>query len=245
MNVRQLEVPLRVPELGPQLGKLVVGTGRAPGGFRLDSVRYRLVSRLLEAAGEARRLAARGERPAAVAAVGRTSWLEAWEDAAAGVSEALIQQVDAHLAAEAVSVGMPRRLGRRIQLDPAEKRAITARLGSAGAGLVPVLDDLERCGELAVRATPAERPAVEAWQDTLKTAARRLEAAWLELEDAVEGEVARWRQTADEIARWRRPFWPVLVVGVATLTLAVWLGLVFGGHLAPPAWFVRVWQALP
>lgn len=245
MNAPQLAVLLRVPELGPHLGKMVVGTGRTPGGFSLDSFRYRLVSRLLEAAGEARRLAARGERASALVTLGRTSWLEAWEEAAAGVSDALIQQVDRHLAAEAKAVGMPRRMQVGIRLDAAETRAVMARMGSAGARLVPVLDDLERHCEAVLRATPSELEAVEAWQETLKTAARRLEAAWLELEDAVDEEVARWRRTADEIARWRRPLWPMLVGGVGTLMAAVWLGLVFGGYLSAPAWLVSVWQALP
>lgn len=245
MSPPQLAVPLRVPELGPQLGKLVVGTGRTPGGFSLDAYRYRLVSRLLMAAGEARRLAARGDRAPALLTLGRTSWLEAWEEAAAGVSDAVIEQVDRHLAAEAETVGMPRRLRARIQLDPAERRAIAARMGSAGARLVPVLDDLEGHCEAVLRATPSELDAVEAWQETLKTAARRLEAAWLELEDAVDEEVARWRRTADEIACWRRSLWPGLVVAAGVLTVAVWLGLVFGGYLPTPAWLASVWRALP
>jgi hypothetical protein len=243
MSVSQLLLPLRVPELGPHLGKLVIGTGRRPGGFDLEHARYRLVTRILEGAGEARRLAARGDRHAAVAALGRPAWLESWEEAVATIAEALVEQVDRHLAGEARARGMSRRLQRRIGVDTAEKRAITARLGSAGAGLVPVLDELERSGEAAVQATAAHRGAIEGWQTNLTMAARRLEAAWLALEDGIETEVAHWMQIADDVACWRKPLWPVVVIAIAGLSLATWIGLVMGGFVRPPGWFTAVWQS--
>jgi hypothetical protein len=232
----KLLLPLRVPELGPHLGKLIIGSGRRAGGPSLDAVRFRLATRVMESAGEARRLAARDERDAALAAVGRAAWLAAWEEAVGVVAEVIVAHVSEHLAKEADAVRMPRRIRRRFAIDPAERRAMRARLGSAGAALVPALDALESRAGAARAATARDRAMVEAWKDTLLTAARRLEAAWLALEDGVRQELARWDGVAGSIAAWRRPWWPVLAVGVVLAAAAVWLGLVLGGYVAPPGW---------
>jgi len=242
MTGSKLLLPLRIPELGPSLGKLIVGTGRTPGGVRLDPIRYRLVTRVIEAAGEARRLSANEERGPAVAALGRAAWLAAWEEAVGTLAATLITRFDVQLEAEARAVRMPRRLRRRVALDQGERRSVAARLGSSGAVLIPALDALERRGEAALAATALERDAVTAWQESLKTAARRLEAAWLALEDAVEAETVRWAQVADRVARWRKPLWPVWVVGALGAVLAVWLGLMFGGYLPAPEWLLRLWD---
>jgi hypothetical protein len=242
MTSPKLLLPLRIPELGPSFGKLVTGTGRAPGGTALDAPRHRLVTRMMEHAGEARRLTGNEERGPAVAALGREAWLAAWEEAVGTVAEGLAQRIDERLAAEARAVRMPRRLRRRVLLEPAERRALAARLGSSGALLIPALDNLQRRGETALAATALERENVTAWQDALKTAARRLEAAWLALEDAVELEAGRWTDVADRVAAWRKPLWPVFVVGGIVLLAALWLGLTFGGYLPAPAWLVRLWD---
>jgi hypothetical protein len=46
----------------------------------------------------------------------------------------------------------------------------------------------------------------------------------------------------DEVARWRKPLWPVAVVGLMAVGLAVWLGLVLGGYIDSPAWFTWIWS---
>ncbi len=243
MSGAKLLLPLRVPELGPSLGKLVVGAGRSAGWIALDGIRLRLATRVIEGAGEARRLAAREERSAALAAIGRAIWQEAWDEAVAGVAELLFEGVSVHLEAEARAVRMPRKLRARLRLNAGEKRAVTARLGSAGAQLVPLLDALEHHAAQARDATALEREAVEeAWQDSLKVAARRLEAAWLALEEAVEKEAVHWKRVADRVGAWRKPVWPVVVTGAAAMAVAVWLGLVLGGYVTPPEWFVRGWE---
>jgi hypothetical protein len=238
----KLLLPLRVPELGPSLGKLVSGAGPAPGGLRLDEFRHRLVTRIIEHAGEARRLSANEERAPAVAALGRDVWLAAWDELVGAVAQALAASVNARLEAEARAVRMPRRLRQRVLLDESERRALAARLGSSGAVLIPALDTVERQGAAALAATPLERDLVTGWQDALKTAARRLEAAWLALEEAVEAEQARWAGVADRVAKWRKPVWPVVVVGLLGLLLAGWFGLAFGGYLPAPQWLVRLWE---
>ena len=242
MTSPKLLLPLRIPELGPSLGKIVTGTGRDPGGLGLDAIRYRLTTRLFEAAGEARRLASRDERQAAVATVGRTMWLEAWEEAVAGVAELLLARIAGRLDAEARAVRMPKRRRQRLQLDPAQQGALAARLGSAGAGLVAALDLLEERAAPALGATALERETVDAWQEALATAARRLEAAWLELEEAIESEWRHWERVADAVARWRKPLWPVLIVGCIVIVGAAWLGLVMGGYIAAPVWLQDAWR---
>jgi hypothetical protein len=236
-----LLLPLRLPEIGPHLGKLVTGTDRTPGGVRLDAVRERLVTRLIDAAGEVRRLSARGEREAALHALDRTSWLSAWEEAVTRATELLVERVSRRLEAEARAVRMPPRL--RPKLDEREQRGMQARIGSAGADLVAALDRLEACAGEALGATPQERDAMEAWQAAITACARRLEAAWLALEDALEREAARWEAVADAVAKWRRSLWPVVLVGAVLAGAATWLGLVLGGYVPPPRWLERVWAA--
>lgn len=242
MTSSQLLLPLRIPELGPSLGKIVTRTGRDPGGLELDAIRHRLTTRLFEAAGEARRLASRDERRAAVATVGRTMWLEAWDEAVAGVAELMLARISARLDAEAKAVRMPKRRRLQLQLGAAQQGALTARLGSAGAALVPALDLLEERAAPALGATALEREVMEAWRDALTTAARRLEAAWLELEDAIEAEWSHWERVAGEVARWRKPLWPVLTVGAVAIVGAAWLGLVMGGYIAAPPWLQDAWS---
>jgi hypothetical protein len=140
---------------------------------------------------------------------------------------------------------MPRRLRRRVVLDTAEVRGLTGRLGAAGAGLVPALDDLQARGRRLLSAAATDRAALEEWQRALLTAARRLEAAWLALEEQLADETARWREAVALVAAWRRPLWPVAAVGVPALAAAAWLGLVLGGYLPAPAWLQRVWSLLP
>lgn len=245
MTGAQVLLPLRVPELGPYLGKVVSGTGRQPGGLRLDAVRVRLAGRIFEAAGEARRLASRDRRDDAVSAIGRTRWLEAWEEAVGSTTTLLLDRAQAQLAAEMRAVRLPGRLRRRFQPGVEERVAVSARLGSAAAVLVASLDEVERCGAAAVAATGLQREAVVTWQTALCTAGRRLEAAWLELENTVEDEAAQWRDVLHEVSQWRPALWPMLVVGGLAVAAAAWLGLVLGGYVAAPAWLQMVWSRIP
>lgn len=244
MSNPKLLLPLRVPELGPSLGKLVSGTERRAGWIPLDSFRYQLATRIIDSTCQARRLAASEERASALEAVGRGAWQEAWDEAVGGIAEALVDRVARHLEAEAQAVGMSRRRRAKLTVVDSDRSALIARLGSAGANLIPALDALERDAAKAVEATGLERDAVERWQGDLKLAARRLEAAWIALEQAVDKEGERWMGVADRVAAWRKPLWPVYTVGIVAMGVAVWLGLIFGGYLDPPAWMVRIWQAV-
>jgi hypothetical protein len=237
-------LPLRIPELGPYLGRVVSGTGRTPGGLRLDGIRLRLATRIFESAGEARRLASRENRTAAVQAIGRDAWLAAWEEAVGSTVGLLMERVRAQLDAEARAVGLPKRRRRRVLPGSAEARAAGARLGSAGTGLVQALNQLEYSAGPAVAATGLDRGAMAAWQRALRLAGRRLEAAWLALEDEVTHEAARWQQEANLVAAWRRPVFGVILAGVAGTAAALWLGLIFGGYLSPPEWLAALWSEM-
>lgn len=240
MTGSKLLIPLRIPELGPSLGRLITGTESGLPG--LDGPRVQLVTRLLEAAGEARRLASHEERDAALAAIGARAWLDAWEEAVGTVASGVIGRVEANLDEAARRVRMPKRLIRRLTLDTAERRAVTARLGSAGAPLISALDQLERRAAGAATATPAERANLDAWQAALLLAARRMEASWLALERAVDAETARWAALAARVERWRRRRWPLVAVGVPALAAAIWIGLIFAGYVTPPSWLQHAWQ---
>lgn len=245
MSSSKTLLPLRIPELGPSFGKLVTGTGRTPGGLDLSAARHQLVTRMFDHAGEARRLAANGERAAAISGLARASWLGAWEEAVAGVADAVWNSVDLRLTRGADAVAMPPERRNVMFPGAGEKRALVVRLGSAGAGLVRALDDLERRGNAALEATSLERTDMDAWLGALATAARRLEAGWIELEDRVEGELAQFDALITRVAAWRKPLWPVWVSGIVALGLAVWLGLVLGGYVPAPGFLKPMVAAWP
>ena len=217
------------------LGKLVTGTGREPGGLSLTAIRYQLVTRMLETAGEARRLGANEERSAAIFAVSPVLWMTAWEETVQSVAGLVLERVTTEINREADRVRMPQQLRARFLPSPSERRALAARLGSAGTGLVPVLDELERRGGQALSATALERDSIDGWHEALRMAGRRLEEAWLLLEDRVETEIGRWAPTIQQVHRWRKSLTPVLIVGTVLLALAVWLGLAMGGFISAPA----------
>lgn len=245
MSGSKLLLPIRVPELGPHLGKLVTGTGNRPGGVALDEVRIELATRVMELAGEARELAARDERWPVFETLGREAWLSVWDRAVERTATLLLERFQTEVQMEASAAGMPRRLVKRILPDEGERRALKARLASAGAVLVPVLDRIDTLAGEAARATAVERAGFEEWQETLKAAARKLEAAWLALEEQVEREARRWEEVARVVSAWRKPLWPVILVTLLGWGAAIWLGLVLGGYLPFPDWLRDLWIRLP
>ena len=64
------------------------------------------------------------------------------------------------------------------------------------------------------------------------------------LEDGVDEELAAWRRVADEIARWRKPWWPVIATGVVGTAVALWAGLMWGGVATPPALLLDLLRAV-
>ena len=232
----KIPMPLRVPELAPSLGRLLVPRRLEPPWVPLDDVREELATGVLELGGEARAAAVREERERVLDAVSRRAWLGAWERAVRRAGERVSAAVDAELEHAAQRVRMPRLLRRRRLLSPSEQRAIAARLASGGEGLIAALDVLDAAAAQARDASVLDKVAHAEWQEALRTAARRLEAAWLSLEAGVADEQRRWAGEVEAVARWRPPLWPVLALGVPLAAALIWVGLVLGGYLPAPAW---------
>jgi hypothetical protein len=240
----KLLMPLRVPELAPSLGRIIVPRRQHEPWVPLDDIREELATRVLELGGEGRSAAARqdekgtgsDERERVLETTGRRAWAAAWDHAVRRAASRVADALEAELTRTAQRVRLPRRRLRRLQLNSAEKRAIAARLGTGGGTFVAALDELEADAARAAQASVLEKDAHADWQDALRTVARRLEAAWLALEDAVEEERVRWQPEIDALAAWRPKLWPVIAAWIPLAVLLLWLGLVLGGYLPAPAW---------
>jgi hypothetical protein len=236
----KLLMPLRVPELAPSLGRIIVPRRLLDPWVPLDDVREELATRVLELGGEGRAAAARegdGDARARVLEVtGRRAWAAAWDHAVRRAGARVADALDAEITRTAQQVRLPRRRLRRHLLTNVEKRAIVARLGTGGGPFVAALDELEAAAARAADASVLEKDAHATWQDALRTVARRLEAAWLALEAEVEAERERWNPEIETLAAWRPALWPIFVVWIPLAALLVWLGLIFSGYVSAPAW---------
>lgn len=220
-----------VPELGPALGRMVrppvVSTDR--DWPPLDDLRLDLATRLFELAGEARN--AQGEGAERLTA---SAWRQAWETTVHAVAARAADQADARMLSASRAARMPKRRVARHLLSPADRRALTARLGEGAVSLYAALESLE-----AARRTLADRPlragaGEQEWKEAVEAAARRQETAWLALESAWERDRPVWEQEIASIRRWRRPAWPEVASVLLLLATATWLGLVLGGFLPVP-----------
>ena len=244
-----LDATWTVPELGPSLGHLVDPPPARPGALNvsLDDIRIALVTGVFDLAAAGRSFAATGDPEGAVASLGRVAWLQLWEKAVATAASRIAGEANDgfRLAAEE-SRYPPRRL-QALLLSDQDARAIGARLGSGGGAFVAALDALEQTGHAS--GTRGRGPAVAAtWQDALGVTSRRLESAWLALEEAARVEQQRWAGEIAQVRGWHRPTWPVWLITAAVAGLAGYVGLVLGGYLpVPPAleglaafWWARV-----
>ena len=236
----KLLMPLRVPELAPSLGRIIVPRRLLDPWVPVDDIREELATRVLELGGEGRSAAAResdGDTRARVLEVtGRRAWTAAWDHAVRRAGARVADALDAEITRTARQVRLPRRRLRRHLLSNAEKRAIVARLGTGGGPFVAALDELEAAAARAGDATVLEKDAHATWQEALRTVARRLEAAWLALETEVDAERERWNPEIEALATWRPALWPIFVFWIPLAALLVWLGLILGGYASAPAW---------
>src|SRR6266700_1101044 len=139
----KIPMPLRVPELAPPLGRVLVPRRLEEPWVPLDDIREELATRVMELGGEARAAAARDDRDRVLDAVSRRAWLAAWEGAVRRAGERVTAALDAEIERAARRVRMPRRRRRRRLLAGSEKRAIAARLAAGGETLVAALDALD------------------------------------------------------------------------------------------------------
>ncbi len=217
-----VKAALSLPELGPALGRLVHPVSAGGPDRLLGSVRLALVTRLLEAAGQARAALTGGDGPAARNALAPGVWAAHWDQAAEEAAGVLIAKVEARITSAAVAARMPARRLERHRVTPAEHRAIHARLGSGA-------------GALLREATELEHVADDQWGQQVLATARRLESAWSALISAAERELAEWEPDIEQVASWRRARWPVWTLTGVVLTIALWAGLLLGGYLPVPA----------
>jgi len=236
----KIPMPLRVPELAPLLGRVLVPRRLEEPWVPLDDIREELATRVMELGGEARAAATREDRDRVLDAVSRRAWLAAWEAAVRRAGERVTAALDTEIERAARRVRMPRRPRRRRLLTASEKRAIAARLAAGGETLVAALDALDAVAARVREASVLDKAAHAEWQEALRTAARRLEAAWLALETQVADEQRRWADEIDAVARWRPSLWPLVALWTPVAVALVWLGLVLGGYLPAPAWLAAL-----
>lgn len=226
--------PVVIPELGPSLGRLVVPSASpAHHALPLEDIRLKLVSQLFEQAGDARRWLREGDRPLAFETINRQTWEGSWDQAVHAVAGRIAERANARMLAAGQESRIPARRLTALALNADEVNTLAARLDRAGEPLRQALEQLEHAAHSArgERATPE---AVEAWQEALSTAARRTEAAWLALEERVAEEWRRWEAEIAGLRSWRRPTWPLVLVGLATFGLWLWAGLMIGGYVPIP-----------
>jgi len=228
---------LIIPELGPALGRLVAPPSPVPGTAAawvpIDDLRVGLVSQVFDHAGDARRWAREGDRELALTTLTHAALQEVWGNCVRAVAERVAEQVNLRLAAAARESRLPQRHARRLPLESSEVHAIAARLSQGDAGFREALAGLDHALS-AARSDRAPPEAVTAWQEALLTLARRLEAAWLSLEEALAREGREWDAEVEDIRRWRRPRWPLVLVGSLLFGTALYAGLMLGGYLPVP-----------
>ncbi len=229
-------MPLRVPELAPSLGRVIVARRREAPWVPLDDIREELATAVLELAGEGRGAAAREDRAQVLEVTGRRAWAAAWDQAVRRAAARVADALQAEIVRTARQVRLPRRRLRSRLLAMGERRAIAARFGTGGAAFVAALDELDAAALRVQGATVLDKGAHAAWQEALRAAARRLEAAWLALEAEVEEERRRWTPEIETLARWRPALWPVALLWAPVAAALLWLGLILGGYLPAPAW---------
>jgi hypothetical protein len=169
-----------------------------------------------------------------MASLGRVAWLGLWEKAVATIAGRIAAEANSGFRIAAEESRYPaRRLTRQLLTDD-DTRAIAARLGSGGAPFVAALDALEQAAHASATSRTSADQAAQPWPAALMSAARRLEAAWIALEDVSRAEQQRWAAEVAGVKSWRRPTWPVWLVTAVVTGGAVYLGLVLGGYLPVP-----------
>jgi len=210
---------IRTVELGPWLGRLV--TPPAPplaAEALLSEVRLQLLT----------------------AVFGRTEWLAAWHAAVARAGPLISPEAETRIRLAGAESRFPGRRLRRILPTDEDREILLARLSAAGIGLETVVAQLASrpMGQLA----DTQERSTRELEDTghLRMICGELEVAWDRLVRTANDELAQSDRIAFEIRSWKRPLAPLLVGSALLFAVATWVGLVLGGYLSAPAWFLPI-----
>lgn len=210
---------MQTVELGPWLGRLVTPP-EPPSAAEvlLSEVRLQLLT----------------------AVFGRTDWLDAWQAAVARAAPLIANEAETRIRQAGTESRFPaRRL--RLSLPTDEDRAILhARLSAGGIGLETVVGRMasRQSGRLADTQERSTRVLEDAGH--LRMICGELEVAWDRLINTANAELGNADRIANEIRVWKRPLTPLVVGATLFLGVAVWAGLVLGGYLGAPGWFLPV-----
>ena len=121
MSAMKLLMPLRVPELAPSLGRIIVPRRLLDPWVPLEDIREELATRVLELGGEGRAAAAREaegtvDRARVLEVTGRRAWAAAWDHAVRRAGTRVAEALDAEITRAAREVRMP---GRRLWVSDA------------------------------------------------------------------------------------------------------------------------------
>ena len=206
-------------ELGPWLGRLV--TPPVPpleAEALLSEVRLQLLT----------------------AVFGRSEWLTAWQAAVARAGSLVAGEVESRIRQAAGESRFPARRLKQMLPTEEDREIVLARLSAAGIGLETVVGRLgaRQMGALAETQERSTREAEDAGH--LRMICGELEVAWDRLVRTASEELTRSDRIATDIRTWKRPLAPLLAIGALILGVATWAGLVLGGYLGSPGWFIPV-----
>jgi hypothetical protein len=217
--------PGLVPELGPALGRLTALPGAPVGAppaprVELSDIRLAMVGRIFDVAASARG-ALDGDGAAEILSPERLR--AEWDRAAGQVADRTIGAVGAALLSAGVRSGVGGRLLKRAALSKEEGALLRARLLGAG---VPFIDGLTA---LDVAETGSDE-----WREAVIASMRRLETAWLAMEQRALVEERAWDPEVRRLAEWRPSPWPRRIVASVVVVVCLYAGLVLGGYLPVP-----------
>ncbi len=210
---------IRTVELGPWLGRLV--TPPDPPSIAealLSEVRLQLLTAVFQ----------------------RTEWLAAWQAAVGSGGSLVGAEVEERIRAAALESRYPARRLRQTLPTNEDREILLARLSAAGIGLETVVNRLTSrpAGRLADTQERSTRELEDA--SNLRMICGELEVAWDRLVKTANDELAKADRIAADIRGWRRPLAPLILGSTVLLTAATWVGLVLGGYLRAPGWFLPV-----
>jgi hypothetical protein len=206
-------------ELGPWLGRLVTPPEPpTPAEALLSEVRLQFLT----------------------AVFGRTDWLIAWQAAVSGAATLVAAEAETRVRQAGSESRFPARRLRQSLLTDEDREILNARLSAAGIGLETLVTRLgsRLMGPLAETQERSTRQVEDAGH--LRMICGELEVAWDRLIHTANEELSKADRLAGEIRDWRRPLAPLLAGGLLLLAGATWAGLVLGGYLRAPGWFLPI-----